>query len=68
MPSVFYDAGTHHFAAVRDARVNPVVGYQCKLGCDGMAALGHAVLCLASKIRSHCVSEDSDAAAYNSKS
>ena len=30
-----------------------------------MTVLGHAVLCLASKMRGHCVSEDSDAVAHN---
>ena len=33
----------------------------------GHAVLSLAVLCLASKMRRHCVGEDSDAVAHNSK-
>ena len=38
-----------------------------KSGCHWVTVLGHPVLCLASKMRSHCVSEDSDAVAHNPK-
>ena len=44
-----------------------VVDYDYLLVCHCMTVLGHAVLCLASKMRRHCVSEDSDAVAHNPK-
>jgi len=44
-----------------------VLCHDQELGCHCMTVLGHAVLCFASKMRRHCVSEDSDAVAHNPK-